>query len=106
LFFISISVFIIIVLRFIVGLFVVLMKLLTGLTALDESRSEEIRYLVEWFWQIKSKKENLMYVVDPALEPTEETYKSITIVAKLAGHCTAREAYHRPDMSNTYTHKK
>jgi pyridoxal/pyridoxine/pyridoxamine kinase len=82
------------------------MKLLTGLTVLDESRSEEIRFLAEWFWQIKSKKENLMYVVDPALEPTEETYKSITIVAKFVGHCTPREAYHRPDMSNTYTHKK
>jgi hypothetical protein len=62
--------------------------------------------LAEWFWQIKSNKEKLMYAVDPALEPTEETYESITIVAELAGHCTAREAYHRPDMSSTYTHKK
>jgi hypothetical protein len=96
----------IVVLRFVVGLFVVLMKLLTGLTSLDESRSEEIRYLAKWFWQFKSNKEKLMYVVDPTLEPTEETYKSITIVAELAGHCTAKEAYHRPDMSNTHTHKK
>jgi hypothetical protein len=79
---------------------------LTGLTAVDKSRSEKIRYLAEWFWQIKSNKEKLMYAVDPALEPTEETYESITIVAELAGHCTAREAYHRPDMSSTYTHKK
>jgi serine/threonine protein kinase len=79
---------------------VVLMELLTGLTALDESRSEEIRYLAEWFWRIKSNKEKLMSAIDPALEPNEETYESITIVAELAGHCTAREAYHRPDMSH------
>jgi hypothetical protein len=62
--------------------------------------------LAEWFGRIKSNKEKLMYIVDPTLEPTEVKYESITIVAGLAGHCTAREAYHRPNMSNTYTHKK
>ncbi|KAJ1407486.1 Serine-threonine/tyrosine-protein kinase, catalytic domain [Sesbania bispinosa] len=79
---------------------VVLMELLTGLMALDESRPEESRYLAEWFWRIKSSKEKLMAAIDPVLEATEETFESITIVAELAGHCTAREASHRPDMSH------
>ncbi|XP_044482812.1 receptor protein kinase TMK1-like [Mangifera indica] len=79
---------------------VVLMELLTGLTALDEGRSEESRYLAEWFWQIKSSKEKLMAVIDPALEANEETFESIAIIAELAGHCTAREPNHRPDMGH------
>ncbi|XWS73839.1 hypothetical protein CRYUN_Cryun02cG0163800 [Craigia yunnanensis] len=79
---------------------VVLMELLTGLTALDEERSEESRYLAEWFWRIKSSKEKLMAAIDPALEVNEETYESIATIAELAGHCTAREPYHRPDMGH------
>ena len=31
---------------------VVLMELLTGLTALDEDRPEESQYLAAWFWHI------------------------------------------------------
>lgn len=79
---------------------VVLMELLTGLAALDEGRSEECRYLAEWFWRIKSSKEKLMAAVDPAIGATEETFESISIVAELAGHCTAREPSHRPDMGH------
>ncbi|KAK7263453.1 hypothetical protein RJT34_31043 [Clitoria ternatea] len=79
---------------------VVLMELLTGLMALDESRPEEKRYLAEWFWQIKSSKEKLMAAIDPALEASEGTFESISIVAELAGHCTAREASHRPEMGH------
>ncbi|XVE59645.1 hypothetical protein DITRI_Ditri05aG0062800 [Diplodiscus trichospermus] len=79
---------------------VVLMELLTGLTALDEERSEESRYLAEWFWRIKSSKEKLMAAIDPALEVNEETYESIATIAELAGHCTAREPNHRPDMGH------
>lgn len=79
---------------------VVLVELLTGLTALDESRSEENRYLVQWFSKIKSDKEKLMAAIDPALEVSEESFKSISIVAELAGHCTTSEANHRPDMGH------
>lgn len=79
---------------------VVLMELLTGLMALDESRSEESRYLAQWFWQIKSSKDKLLAAIDPALQATEETFESISIIADLAGHCTAREPNHRPDMSH------
>ena len=70
---------------------VVLMELVTGLAALDEECPEECRYLAEWFWRIKSSKEKLMDAVDPTIDATEETFESISIVAELAGHCTARE---------------
>lgn len=76
------------------------MELLTGLMALDESRSEESRYLAEWFWRIKSSKEKLMAAVDPALDACEDTFGPISIIAELAGHCTARDPNHRPDMSH------
>lgn len=79
---------------------VVLMELLTGMMALDEGRSEESRYLAEWFWRIKSSKEKLMAAIDPALDADEETFESISAIAELAGHCTAREPSHRPDMGH------
>lgn len=76
------------------------MELVTGLAALDEQRSEETRYLVEWFWQIKSNKGNLIASVDPALDAKEDIHESICTMAELAGHCTARDPNHRPDMSH------
>ncbi|KAF8395461.1 hypothetical protein HHK36_019407 [Tetracentron sinense] len=79
---------------------VVMMELLTGLMALDEDRPEESRYLAAWFWHIKSSKEKLMAAIDPALDVNEETFVSISIVAELAGHCTAREPNQRPDMGH------
>lgn len=82
------------------GFGVVLMELLTGLMALDEHRSEETRYLAEWFLQIKSDKEKLTDAVDPAIAAKEENFDSIFIIADLAGHCTARDPNHRPDMGH------
>lgn len=79
---------------------VVLMELLTGMMALDEHRPEESRYLADWFWRNKSSKEKLMAAIDPALDANEDTFDSISIVAELAGHCTAREPSHRPDMGH------
>ncbi|XVF76103.1 hypothetical protein PTKIN_Ptkin13bG0239000 [Pterospermum kingtungense] len=77
---------------------VVLMELLTGLMALDEQRSEETQYLAAWFWHIKSDNEKLRAAIDPALDINDETFESISIIAELAGHCTAREPSQRPDM--------
>ncbi|KAK4489142.1 hypothetical protein RD792_004936 [Penstemon davidsonii] len=34
------------------------------------------------------------------LDPDEETYDSICKVVELAGHCTAREPFQRPDMGH------
>ncbi|KAK6138463.1 hypothetical protein DH2020_027783 [Rehmannia glutinosa] len=79
---------------------VVLMELLTGLVALDEHRPEENRYLVEWFWQIKSNKESLIASIDPALDAKEDIYETIYSIATLAGHCTARDPNHRPEMGH------
>ncbi|KAG5556442.1 hypothetical protein RHGRI_006890 [Rhododendron griersonianum] len=80
---------------------VVLMELLTGLMALDEDRPEESQYLAAWFWKIKSSSEKLMNAVDPSLDTKkEETFESISIIAELAGHCTAREPSQRPNMGH------
>lgn len=79
---------------------VVLMELITGLTALDESRPEETRYLAYWFSEIKSSKEKLRKAIDTSLDMSDETFDSILIVAELAGHCAAREPSLRPDMGH------
>ncbi|XP_057973818.1 receptor-like kinase TMK3 isoform X2 [Malania oleifera] len=79
---------------------VVLMELLTGLMALDEDRPEESQYLAAWFWNIKSSKEKLRAAIDSVLDVKEETLESISIIAELAGHCTAREPSQRPDMGH------
>ncbi|XP_077230690.1 receptor protein kinase TMK1-like [Tasmannia lanceolata] len=79
---------------------VVLMELVTGLAAIDEDRSEGSRYLVQWFWQIKSSKEKLFEAIDPSLGATEETFESIRVIAELAGHCTVRDPNQRPEMGH------
>ncbi|XAR60183.1 Non-specific serine/threonine protein kinase [Bertholletia excelsa] len=79
---------------------VVLMELLTGLAALDEQRSEESRYLAEWFLRIKGNREKLFSAIDPALGLKEEIFDSICSIAELAGHCTARDPNRRPDMGH------
>ncbi|KAL1536202.1 receptor-like kinase TMK4 [Salvia divinorum] len=38
--------------------------------------------------------------IDQNLQPDKETYESICKVAELAGHCTAREPFQRPDMGH------
>ncbi|KAF2322924.1 hypothetical protein GH714_032094 [Hevea brasiliensis] len=78
---------------------VVLMELLTGLMARDEDRPEESQYLAAWFGHIKSDKQKLRAAIDPALEVKDETFE-ISIIAELAGHCTARKPSQRPDMSH------
>ncbi|KAG8504035.1 hypothetical protein CXB51_002328 [Gossypium anomalum] len=79
---------------------VVLMELLTGLMALDDDRPEDTQYLAAWFWHIKSDKEKLRAAIDPTLDIKDETFDSISIIAELAGHCTAREPNQRPDMGH------
>lgn len=77
------------------------MELLTGLMALDEGRPEDRQYLPAWFWHIKSDKEKLRAIIDSALDvKDDETFESISIIAELAGHCTAREPGQRPDMGH------
>lgn len=79
---------------------VVLMEMITGRKSLDESLPEEKSHLVTWFRRVLLNQEKVRDALDPTLNPDEETFESICKVAELAGHCTAREPYQRPDMSH------
>ncbi|KAK9062518.1 hypothetical protein SSX86_019705 [Deinandra increscens subsp. villosa] len=80
---------------------VVLMELITGRKALDETMPDERCHLVTWFRRVIISKENMLKAIDQTLETEdEETLDSITKVAELAGHCTAREPFQRPDMGH------
>ncbi|CAN1160343.1 Receptor protein kinase TMK1 [Linum perenne] len=79
---------------------VILMELITGRKALDESQPEESMHLVTWFKRMSLNKDSFRKAIDPTLDLTEETLASISTVAELAGHCCAREPYQRPDMGH------
>ncbi|XP_058759492.1 receptor-like kinase TMK4 [Vicia villosa] len=79
---------------------VVLMELITGRRALDDTMPDERSHLVSWFRRVQVNKENIPKAIDQTLNPDEETMESIYKVAELAGHCTAREPYQRPDMGH------
>lgn len=79
---------------------VILMELITGRKALDESQPEERLHLVTWFRRMYLSKDTFQKTIDPTIELDEETRASISTVAELAGHCTAREPYQRPDMGH------
>lgn len=80
---------------------VVLMELITGRRALDETQAEENVHLVTWFQRMMHvNKDNLRSAVDPTIDAgDDDTYKTICTVAELAGYCTSREPSSRPDMS-------
>ncbi|CAO2813853.1 unnamed protein product [Amaranthus hypochondriacus] len=79
---------------------VVLMELITGRKALDETQPEESMHLVTWFKRMHINKETFRKAIDSSLDLDEETLASISTVAELAGHCCAREPYQRPDMGH------
>ncbi|KAF3787612.1 Receptor protein kinase [Nymphaea thermarum] len=81
---------------------VVLMEMITGRKALDESQPEESCHLVTWFRRILiSNKGDIGKAIDPAINvDDEETFRSICTVAELAGHCTVREPSQRPDIGH------
>ncbi|PKU73485.1 receptor protein kinase TMK1 [Dendrobium catenatum] len=83
---------------------VILMELITGRKALDETQPEESIHLVTWFRRMQLNKETNFHksVVDPIIYSAddEETLTSITTVAELAGHCCVREPHQRPDMGH------
>lgn len=77
------------------------MELITGRRALDENLPNDKCHLVTWFRRALISKENIMKAIDQTLHTNEEeTLESICKVAELAGHCTAREPYQRPDMGH------
>ncbi|CAA3026693.1 receptor kinase TMK1-like [Olea europaea subsp. europaea] len=79
---------------------VILMELITGRKALDESQPEESMHLVTWFRRMHLNKDTFRKAFDPTIDLNEETLASISTVAELAGHCCAREPYQRPDMGH------
>ncbi|KAK6930663.1 Leucine-rich repeat [Dillenia turbinata] len=79
---------------------VVLMELITGRKALDETLPDERSHLVTWFRRVLINKDNIRKAIDQTLDLDEETYESICKVAELGGHCTAREPSQRPDMGH------
>ncbi|PON83165.1 Serine/threonine protein kinase [Trema orientale] len=79
---------------------VILMELITGRKALDETQPEESMHLVTWFRRMHINKESFRKAIDPTIDLNEETLTSISTVAELAGHCCAREPYQRPDMGH------
>ncbi|OMO96183.1 hypothetical protein CCACVL1_05051 [Corchorus capsularis] len=79
---------------------VILMELITGRRALDESQPEESMHLVTWFKRMHLNKDTFRKAIDPTIDLNEETLASISTVAELAGHCCAREPYQRPDMGH------
>ncbi|KAJ6766686.1 RECEPTOR PROTEIN KINASE TMK1 [Salix purpurea] len=79
---------------------VILMELITGRKALDDSQPEESMHLVTWFRRMHLNKDTFRKAIDPTIDLNEETLASISTVAELAGHCCAREPYQRPDMGH------
>lgn len=76
------------------------MEMITGRKALDESFPDDSQHLVPWFRRMLINKETFREAIDPTIDLTEETFASICTVGELAGHCSAREPYQRPDMGH------
>ncbi|KAK1423628.1 hypothetical protein QVD17_18934 [Tagetes erecta] len=79
---------------------VILMELITGRRALDESQQEESVHLVQWFRRKHVNKDTFRKAIDPSLDLDEEALSSVSTVAELAGHCCASEPHQRPDMGH------
>ncbi|KAI3472714.1 hypothetical protein Pfo_028074 [Paulownia fortunei] len=81
---------------------VVLMEIITGRKALDDSLPDERSHLVTWFRRLLPDKDAVKAALDPVLLSVmdQDSFQSVWKVAELAGHCTARESYQRPDMSH------
>ncbi|KAJ6719059.1 RECEPTOR PROTEIN KINASE TMK1 [Salix purpurea] len=79
---------------------VILMEMITGRKALDVTQPEDSLHLVTWFRRMHVNKDTFRKAIDPTINLDEETLGSISTVADLAGHCTVREPYQRPDMGH------
>ncbi|KAL6909470.1 hypothetical protein ACP4OV_001751 [Aristida adscensionis] len=79
---------------------VILMELITGRKALDETQPEDSMHLVTWFRRMQLNKDTFRKAIDPVIDLDEETFASVSTVSELAGHCCAREPHQRPDMGH------
>lgn len=79
---------------------VILMEMVTGRRAIDNSQPDENVHLVTWFRRMLINKDSFAKVIDPAMEIDEEGLESFKTIAGLASQCCAREPYQRPDMGH------
>ncbi|KEH40666.1 putative protein kinase RLK-Pelle-LRR-IX family [Medicago truncatula] len=79
---------------------VILMEMITGKKAIDNSRQDENIHLVTWFRRMLLNKDSFEKVIDPAMDIDEEGLESFRTIAGLASHCCAREPNQRPDMGH------
>ncbi|XP_019179917.1 PREDICTED: receptor-like kinase TMK4, partial [Ipomoea nil] len=79
---------------------VVLMEIITGKKAVDETLPDETCHLVTWFHKIIRIGHNLKNTIDPTLDLDDQTFESISKVAELAAHCTANKYFQRPTMEH------
>ncbi|XP_045808239.1 receptor protein kinase TMK1-like [Trifolium pratense] len=79
---------------------VILMEMITGRRAIENSQPEENIHLVAWFRRMLLNKDSFDKVIDPALNINEEGLKSFWTIAELASQCCAREPHHRPNMGH------
>ncbi|CAM0875136.1 unnamed protein product [Alopecurus aequalis] len=79
---------------------VILMELVTGRRALDETQPEDSMHLVTWFRRMQLNQDTFRKAIDLTIDLDEETFASVSTVAQLAGHCCAREPQQRPDMGH------
>ncbi|KAG5514837.1 hypothetical protein RHGRI_036024 [Rhododendron griersonianum] len=82
---------------------VVLLEIITGRKALDDTLPDEQSHLVSWFRRLLNDRDSIRKSLDRTLDPDEEMFESICKVAELASHCTAREPFQRPDMGHAVT---
>ncbi|XP_052205678.1 LOW QUALITY PROTEIN: receptor protein kinase TMK1-like [Diospyros lotus] len=79
---------------------VILMELITGRRAVDESRRVDSGHLVTWFRGRHLERGTFHEAIDSAIVLDEETLASIRIVAELASHCCAPKSAQRPDIGH------
>ncbi|KAK2399646.1 receptor protein kinase TMK1 [Trifolium repens] len=79
---------------------VILMEMITGRRALDNSQPEENIHLVAWFRRMLLNKDSFDKVIDPAMNINDEGLKSLWTIAGLASQCCAREPHQRPNMGH------
>ncbi|CAJ2674349.1 unnamed protein product [Trifolium pratense] len=79
---------------------VILMEMITGRRALDNSQPEENIHLVTWFRRMLLSNNSFEKIIDPTMDIDEEGLKSFKTIAGLAGNCCVREPNQRPDMGH------
>ncbi|GKV20852.1 hypothetical protein SLEP1_g30906 [Rubroshorea leprosula] len=62
---------------------VILMELITGRKALDETQSEDSLHIVAWFGRMHVNKDTFQQAIDPTIELDEDTLASISTVKSL-----------------------